>query len=162
MDLMMRADLIRKESGNYNFDPPGIVLIDEPETHFHLEMQYEILPLLATLFPKIQFIIATHSPAIISSLDNAIVFDLSSQKNVSGWIQGSSYSELMIKHFGLENEFSPKADKLLDALNKAYKSKDLNRLKELFTEYEDILTPSLNLEIESRIIELESKEPNND
>ncbi|MFZ1787475.1 MAG: AAA family ATPase, partial [Saprospiraceae bacterium] len=41
MDLIMRIDLIRKQTKNFEFNPPGIVLIDEPETHFHIEMQYE-------------------------------------------------------------------------------------------------------------------------
>ena len=162
MDLLMRVDLIRKQIGNYSLNPPGIVLIDEPETHFHIEMQYEILPLLTALFPNIQLIIATHSPAIISSLEGALVFDLSSKSNVSNWILGSSYSELMVKHFGLENEFGPKADKFLEELNKAYSENNLSKLKELLIEYEDILTTSLRLEIESRIIEIESKKINND
>jgi len=68
-----------------NFDnalyPHGIVFLDEPETHLHLEMQYEVLPLLTNLFPNIQFIVATHSPAIISSLKDATVYDLSSQNS---------------------------------------------------------------------------------
>lgn len=162
MDLLMRVDLIRKQIGDYSSNPPGIVLIDEPETHFHIEMQYEILPLLTALFPNIQLIIATHSPAIISSLEGALVFDLSSKSNVSNWILGSSYSELMVKHFGLENEFGPKADKFLEELNKAYSENNLSKLKELLIEYEDILTTSLRLEIESRIIEIESKKINND
>lgn len=162
MDLLMRVDLLRKQNEDYSLNPPGIVLIDEPETHFHIEMQYEILPLLTSLFPKIQFIIATHSPAIISSLEQAQVFDLSSKSNVSNWILGSSYSELMVKHFGLENEFGPKADKLLEELNNALNENNLSDLKELLVKYEDILTTSLRLEIESRIIEVESKNKSND
>lgn len=162
MDLLMRVDLLRKQIGDYSLNPPGIVLIDEPETHFHIEMQYEILPLLTALFPNIQLIIATHSPAIISSLEHALVFDLSSKSNVSNWVLGSSYSELMVTHFGLENEFGPKADKLLEELNSAYSKSNLGKLKELLTEYEEILTTSLRLEIESKIIEIESKKLKND
>lgn len=157
MDLMMRVDLIRKNLKDFTIDPAGIVLIDEPETHFHLEMQYEILPLLTSLFPNIQFIIATHSPAIISSLKDAKVFDLSSKSNVENWVLGSSYSELMVKHFGLKNEFSPVVNKLLKELDLIYKEGDVEKMKALFNKYEDILTISLKLELESRIIELESK-----
>lgn len=54
----------------------GIVLIDEIETHLHLELQKEILPFLTKLYPNIQFIVSTHSPFILSSVDNAVVFDL--------------------------------------------------------------------------------------
>ena len=47
----------------------GIVLIDEIDLHLHIEFQKEILPLLLKIFPKIQFIITTHSPFFILGLD---------------------------------------------------------------------------------------------
>lgn len=157
MDLLMRVDLMRKIIGDFSFNPSGIVLIDEPETHFHIAMQYEILPLLTTLFPNIQFIVATHSPAVISSIPNAVVFDLNSQREVSGWQAGSSYSELMITHFGLENEFSPVADKILLDVNEAVQNNDQRWLKQIIAANEDVLTPSLKFEIENQIIAIESK-----
>jgi predicted ATPase len=40
----------------------GIVIIDEIDSHLHTDMQYEILPKLIKLFPKIQFIATSHSP----------------------------------------------------------------------------------------------------
>lgn len=157
MDLLMRVDLIRKKTNDFTLNPHGIVIIDEPETHFHIEMQYEILPLLVTLFPKIQFIIATHSPAVISSVENAIIFDISSRAEVYGWQVGSSYSELMINHFGLENEFSPIADRLLLEISEAVTAKNTNKLKEIILKNENILTNSLKFEIENHIILIESK-----
>lgn len=158
MELLMRTDLIRKIKQDYTFNPSGFVLIDEPETHFHLSMQYEILPLITKLFPNLQLIIATHSPAIISSLRDAVVYDLSSQEQVKDWVLGSSYSELMIKHFGLDNEFSPIADKIILDVQIAVKEKNLEKLKTIFFDNEKYLTPSLKLEIESQIIELQSKQ----
>lgn len=158
MELLMRTDLIRKIKQDYTFNPSGFVLIDEPETHFHLSMQYEILPLITKLFPNLQLIIATHSPAIISSLTDAVVYDLSSQEQVKDWVLGSSYSELMIKHFGLDNEFSPIADKIILDVQTAVKEKNLEKLKKTFSDNEKYLTPSLKLEIESQIIELQSKQ----
>jgi len=153
-ELIMRVDLLRKQSENWSWNPEGIILIDEPETHFHLSMQYEILPLIVALFPKLQMIIATHSPSIISSLKNAVVYDLSSQQEVSDWLLGSSYSELMISHFGLENEFSPVADKILSEVNKFIINKNTEGLRQLLVDNEKYLTPSLKLEIESQIIKL--------
>lgn len=157
MDLLMRVDLIRKNKSDFNYDPFGIVLIDEPETHFHIEMQYEILPLLTELFPNIQFIIATHSPAIISSITNAIVYDLSSRKEILGRQVGSSYSELMVKHFGLDNEFSPIADEIISEINHAVINNNIELLKEIILKNEEYLTPSLKFEIENQIIAIESK-----
>jgi predicted ATP-binding protein involved in virulence len=156
MDLFMRVDLLRKEKQDFAYNPAGFVLIDEPETHFHISMQYEVLPIIANLFPNLQMIVATHSPAVISSLKDAVVYDLSSQKQVADWLLGSSYSELMIKHFGLENEFSPVADHILEDVSEAVKAKNPAKLKQIFVENEQYLTPSLRLEIESQLIELQA------
>lgn len=43
----------------------GIVVIDEVELHLHSNLQKEILPTLIKLFPKVQFIITTHSPLFL-------------------------------------------------------------------------------------------------
>ena len=40
----------------------GIVAIDEIDTHLHTDLQISVLPELLAMFPKIQFIITTHSP----------------------------------------------------------------------------------------------------
>lgn len=43
----------------------GIVVIDEVELHLHSNLQKEILPTLIKLFPKVQFIMTTHSPLFL-------------------------------------------------------------------------------------------------
>ena len=53
-----------------------VVTIDEPESHLHPSMQREILPSLFRAFPRTQFVIATHSPFIASSLREASVYAL--------------------------------------------------------------------------------------
>ncbi|MCL2073576.1 MAG: AAA family ATPase [Marinilabiliaceae bacterium] len=156
MDLFIKTDLIREQKNDFGYQPSGIVLIDEPETHLHISMQYNILPLISRLFPNLQFIVATHSPAIISSLENAIVFDLTSKSEVADWILGSSYSELMVGHFGLENEYSPVADRILEEVNNAAKKKDISALKSIYEKNETFLTPALRLDIESLIIKLKN------
>ena len=59
-----------------DYNRQGVVLIDEIETHLHVELQKRVLPFLTKMFPNVQFIVATHSPFVITSLDNAVVFDL--------------------------------------------------------------------------------------
>jgi predicted ATP-binding protein involved in virulence len=159
MDLLIRTDLIRKQVGDFSYHPCGIVLIDEPETHLHLELQYQVLPILTTFFPNIQFIVATHSPAVISSIKNATVFDLTKKDYEKEEVAGKSYSELMISHFGLENEFSPIADNIFDAINQVLKDHKDNKpvlkqkLQEILNENEKYLSAGMRLEIESMIIE---------
>ncbi len=57
-------------------DLQGIVLIDEPEVHLHIKMQKRLMPLLTDIFPKIQFIIASHSAFILNSSKNSVIYDL--------------------------------------------------------------------------------------
>lgn len=75
-ELLLRMEAVT--SGKY--DVPGIVLIDEIETHLHIELQKEILPFLTDFFPNIQFIVTTHSPFVLTSLPDSVVFDLESGK----------------------------------------------------------------------------------
>ncbi len=49
----------------------GIVLIDEIDAHLHTSLQYEVLPTLCKLFPKIQFIITSHAPLFLLGMEKA-------------------------------------------------------------------------------------------
>jgi predicted ATPase len=46
-------------------DIRGIVAIDEIDVHLHTDLQNSVLPELIKLFPKVQFIVTTHSPLFI-------------------------------------------------------------------------------------------------
>lgn len=76
-DLILRMDKDWLYHGRLSvYDTEGIVMIDELETHLHLELQKKILPFLTSFFPRIQFIITTHSPYILNSIANAKAYDL--------------------------------------------------------------------------------------
>ena len=160
LDLFIRVDLVRKQIGNNTHDPCGIVLVDEPEVHLHLELQEQVMPLLTKLFPNIQFIIATHSPAVIASIKNATIFDLTTKEiRVSEDVVGRSYSELMVSHFGINNEYSTIADdifkKVRDALRN-YKDQPEKRneiIQQVLIENESLLSPSFRVELESILLE---------
>lgn len=77
----------------------GIVLIDEIETHLHLELQKAILPLLVQMYPKIQFIASTHSPFILSSINNAVIFDLENKTLVSDGLANLPYEGIVEGYF---------------------------------------------------------------
>ena len=53
----------------------GIVMIDEVDLHIHPKWQMELLPRLARQLPRIQFIVTSHSPLLVGSLEwrNVIV-----------------------------------------------------------------------------------------
>ena len=158
-ELLMRTDLLRKQANDYTYDPCGFVLIDEPETHLHLEMQYQILPMLTGLFPNLQFIVATHSPAVASSITGATVFDLSTGKVLGDVAAGSSFSELMQTHFGVENEFSNVADAIIAEIRRIVRLPDpavaRHQLLDLLAEKGRYMSATLRLEVEAQLIGLE-------
>ena len=63
---------------NYSKDANGecIVLIDEVENHLHPSMQRSILPDFIKAFPSVQFIVSTHSPLIVGSVENSFIYIL--------------------------------------------------------------------------------------
>jgi len=71
------------QSGGFPETIRGLILIDEPELHLHISLQKTLVPSLTKLFPKVQFIIATHSPLVLKSVSNAVVFDLDKQDSLS-------------------------------------------------------------------------------
>ena len=53
-----------------------VVTIDEPENHLHPTMQRSLIRRLLKTFPRTQFIIATHSPFMVSSVSDSNVYVL--------------------------------------------------------------------------------------
>ena len=62
--------------GSSATDVRGIVLIDEIEQHLHPKWQMTVLQRLTESFPKVQFIVATHSPLIAASCEGSTVYFL--------------------------------------------------------------------------------------
>lgn len=56
-------------------DIAGVVIIDEIDTHLHTSHQINVLPELIASFPKVQFIITTHSPLFLIGLQRQLGVD---------------------------------------------------------------------------------------
>lgn len=97
LDLIIRMEKQTKHS--FRFDIPGIVLIDEIETHLHLEMQRTILRLLTSVFPNIQFLVSTHSPFILNSISNAVIYDLENHVIVKDGLSDVPYGGIVEGYF---------------------------------------------------------------
>ena len=95
-DLMMRMEA--KAKGRYDLE--GIALIDEIETHLHVELQKKIVPILMGLFPNIQFVLTTHSPFILNSAQNAVVYDLEKRILVADGLTNLPYDGIVEGYFG--------------------------------------------------------------
>lgn len=97
VDLILR--MTSHTNKVFDFSVPGIVLIDEIETHLHLELQKEILDFLTTVFPNVQFIVSTHSPFILNSLDNSTIYDLEKHLQVKDGLTNIPYSGIVEGYF---------------------------------------------------------------
>ena len=115
-DLILKMSSISDRTMQL-YDIPGIVLIDEVETHLHLSLQRQVMPLLTRVFPKIQFIITTHSPFVLNSIAPATVYDLEHQKVLTN-LSDYSYEALTEGYFEVSTRSS-------------YLEQQLNRLIEL-------------------------------
>ena len=70
------------DAGGAGFNVQGICLIDEVDAHMHVDLQHRALPTLMKLFPKIQFIVTSHSPLFVLGVEKtfgaegAVVLDM--------------------------------------------------------------------------------------
>ena len=139
------ADLIMKmqddNSLTRDYQKEGIVLIDEIETHLHLGLQKIIMPLLAQVFPNIQFIVTTHSPFILSSMPNAVAYDLE-HREVLNDLTEYSYESLAEGYFGVRTQ-SSYAEMQLETLRKLLEKEiwtdaDKVEIRQLKSDFEKI------------------------
>lgn len=140
LDIIMRMQ--NQTQRSFDFNLPGIVLIDEIETHLHLELQKNIMPFLTTIFPNIQFIVTSQSPFILNSIRNVVIYDLEKNLLVENGLDNVPYDGIVEGYFG--------ADKLSDALKQKFEryktlvkkkclsDEELNEIAELELYLDDI------------------------
>lgn len=157
-ELISRIEAFKDKT----YDVEGIVLIDEIETHLHVDLQKKVLPLLIDFFPKIQFIVSTHSPFVVSSVRNAVVCDLE-KKIVTEDLSDYSYDTLVESFFGtslvsdkLETMLT-RFDELEANNNKSLQEQsEYNELKSYLLELPKYLPNELSLKL--RTIELKDSQ----
>lgn len=125
--VMILAELIIKMDNNQAIDTKehlynqeGIVLIDELETHLHVELQKKILPLLVDFFPNVQFVVTTHSPFILNSIENSVIYDLENHKQVED-LSNYSYEAVIETYFNVSkysNDIKNKFERYKELISK--------------------------------------------
>ena len=75
-------------------------MIDGIDAHLHVTLQKKILSFLTRAFPKVQFIVTTHSPFVVSSVDDAVIYDLSKLEQVED-LSLYSYEAILEGLFGV-------------------------------------------------------------
>lgn len=146
-DLILKMQHNGKLSEAYNKE--GIVLVDEIETHLHLELQRIIMSFLTKTFPHIQFIVTTHSPFVLNSIRNVVAFDLENRKPIED-LTDYSYSSLAEGYFGIRSESNSvrmRLDELKDLLSKdclsSSEQMSIRLLVEDFDKIPEAVSPSI-------------------
>lgn len=119
VDIMLRME--RRINKTFIYDLAGIVLIDEIETHLHLELQKKVLDLLTTIFPNIQFIVTTHSPFVLNNLENVVIYDLEQNILVENGLANIPYDGIVEGYFRadvLSEKLKEKFDKYKSLVKK--------------------------------------------
>lgn len=136
LDIATRMCILNPyQKGNALKNTPGIVVIDEIDLGLHPTWQRKIIGILKELFPKIQFICATHSPFIIQSLKEGELITL--DRRLESEYSGESIEDIAEDVMGVEMvQYSIKKRKMyeaaqnyLKALEQAESQEDLDALR---------------------------------
>lgn len=77
-ELIMLSELSKTNKAEMR----GIIVIDEIDAHLHVTLQKKVFDFFSNSFPNIQFIISTHSPFVIQSVSNAIIYNLTQNEQM--------------------------------------------------------------------------------
>ncbi len=92
-------------SGKKLVDNQGIVMVDEIDLHLHPRWQLKVLGLLSQTLPNIQFILTSHSPLLVGSLEwmNIVVMDSQNESNqavrIKEAIRGLDADQILLTEF---------------------------------------------------------------
>ena len=154
--LAMIGDLARRLSlANPYLDNPlegeGIVFIDEVELHLHPAWQREIIGRLEKIFPKLQFIISTHSPQVVGELNSAKVYVINEMK------EKNNFSATLV-----DNTFGKDSNLILEEyMNTSSKNLEIkSKLDELYNYIADDNLNAANTSLEYLLKILGEEDPN--
>ena len=133
LNIVIELILRMEEKSSKIYDMQGIVLIDEIETHLHIELQKKVLPFLTTLFPKVQFIVSSHSPFVLNSIENAVVYDLENKIRVTD-LSAYSIDGIVENYFDIDKYSKSIKEKIIEYENLVSKKEQTEKEKERLLE----------------------------
>lgn len=162
VDIIMRMEKYTNRKFEYRM--PGIVLIDEIETHLHLELQKNILQLLTSFFPNIQFVVTTHSPFIINSINNAVIYDLENHTFIPNGLNDIPYEGIVESYFNvslLSKDLEEKFNRYKELVKKDQLEdedfSEIARLQMFLEEIPDYLALDITTEYQALKLEFERR-----
>ena len=138
MDLAYRVCMLNPELKDRN-QITGIVLIDEIDLHLHPKWQWKVIDALRETFKNVQFIIATHSPIVISSSKKANLI-LLDKEQITYLPDCYGYEVEDVLRYRQESVSRPKnVKKLVDQIEDAVDDIDFEKAEETLKKLKDIL-----------------------
>ena len=129
----------------------AVVLVDEIDLHLHPKWQREVISYVSEIFKNVQFIVTTHSPLVIQSMQDVNLYVLrreengkiavehSSQHNFSGWTVEEILRDTMNLDSDIHSDFFQNSYKMFeDGLD----NNDVKKAQEAYKTLEKILHPS--------------------
>lgn len=115
----------------------GLLLIDEAENHLHPKWQKVFLQNIQKLFPKLQIIVSTHSPFIVSSVSNCKVFvckskiDYSVVEEETDFYANKPIEEVLLSPLFDTRNFNTEISNLLELRKKAIIDKEKKEVERI-------------------------------
>ena len=153
-DIARRAVMLNQFDGA---DAPerveGVVLIDELDLHLHPRWQRVALPRLRAAFPRLQFVVTTHSAQVLSSAENRQVRRLVDGRLQEGrvFVEGRDTNAILREHMNTEDrdrEGARELRTLHELIDQGRREEAEALYKKLFARWGD-LDPDL---IEARVL----------
>ena len=130
--LLMRSEYLKVNPSKLY----GVALIDEIDAHLHVSLQRKILPFLSDSFPGIQFIVTTHSPFVLTSVVQTVIYDLSRREQVED-LSKYSIEAVLEGLFDVPSSSNILQNKINDIANQIEEDEiDFDKLRILLAEVE--------------------------
>lgn len=132
MELAYRTVILNPDISDDLEELPGIVLIDEIDAHLHPKWQWSVIDALRKVFPKVQFIIGTHSPIVISSAKDARIISLDKKDGINYLESAYGYSinDVVTLRQG-STDMPEEAKRVFELMEEALDEKDMNKAQQV-------------------------------
>lgn len=130
----------------------GVILIDEIDLHLHPTWQGPLIKTLKELFPKAQFIVTTHSPSVLQTLNEKEIIALRTDENGDTiqkvfelgryGLQGWTVEEILKDIMGMETTTSSVYRSAIDNFDAAMAREDAKAVQEAYAVLKEMLHPN--------------------
>lgn len=147
LDIAYRSYIL-----NGTTDASGLVIIDEIDLHLHPELEQVVLQRFMRTFPRVQFVVSTHSPLVLTGIEttsgNNIVLQMAPNSNSADPLQdvhGIDYNLMLEENMGVTKR-KPEIQMMFDEAWKKVSEKDILGAKRVI-EHLESTTPSDQTEL---------------